>query len=1236
MSFRRIACSAALSSSHRPAHLVRIGLGALMLMAPWFAAASASSAGAESTTLATLAPLRPDTGAITIAAGQDVTLSTVDRIGDQPLAGQKVEWKVVGPGHADLSPASTTTTAQSATTEAGIASTVLHAVTPGSYEVTATAQKNPGCGGAACATWVSTRFAVTVEPGAGAGGDTGSHEGISKDGILGAALIGAAALAVAANSGGHDHANGIVENVHSIAIVSGNNQTGLANGPLAQPLVVHLANNGVSVSQGVHWTASGGAVLSAQTTTSDNSGNTSIQVISVGPGPGPVTVTAQRVDDTLAHVNFQINVNIPQVPTLSIISGDEQTAFTGARVPQLLVVEADVNGTPQPNIPIVWAVASGSASITAVSNGGNTNAMGQSRAAVTFGAVPGPVTITATRNDGTGLSQTFHLTSIVNNSLSIVSGDQQTGLPNCALGQRLVVHAATNNRAAVDVTINWTASGGATLSAPTSLTNNGGDAGIRVTDMGNTLGPVLITATRADDPTATVTFVANIAPPTLTIGGGNNQSGLIGTPAATALTVVLKDGGNQPMGGQTISWSVTSGQATLGNGTSGTDGAGHATMTFNYGASAGPIQIQASAFNGLTTVTFNETATTPGSLTKIAGDNVSGAPNSSIGLTVQIGAPVSAGVPIQFTVLKGAATVSQSLVPTNGAGQASTNLNLGATPGAVQVLAQVSGGGPSVTFNDNITGSLVPTSLSIVSGNLQVITPNTASKALVVKLTAAGAPLANEPISWSTSSGTLSASSVTDATGKTSITVTPTTTGPITVTAQFMAVAQYTGSQVAFSENTTIAAISTLTSNDQSVAVALDTACTSLQALTNRTQQQQDLLNQCLALSVSSSVSTAATTEALHQLNPTVAETQSHTATTASTAQFDNLAGRMNALRGGAHGVSFAGLAFNNASGSLPLFDIGASLLAAADPKGKEAEASSFSRWGLFASGQIGREDSSAQGSTPGYNMDSSGITIGVDYRVKDNLVLGGAIGYTRQTTDLAASQGNLKMSGWSLSGYGTWYGKNDWYVDGSFTWGNNTFDSLRHIDYTLPLPGGALAVVDQIATANSGGNNWGGSLAVGRDFHNKALSYGFYGKLQYNHQSFDAFQEQLDQTLPGSGLGLRVNSRSNTSTASVLGAKLDYNRSTNWGVLVPHAEVEWQHEFRTDPGAFTATFLDDPTNTPIVIRGDATDSDFFRLGVGMSFVMTQGRSAFVLYDRTIGRQGITQYNVSLGLRVEF
>lgn len=1209
----------------------RYGVIALLLAGLFCGLPSA----AEPSSAVTLAPLRETTGAIAARPGADVTLAVLKKRGDHGLADQKVDWTVSGPGTATLTPSSDTTALQSTTTDAGLARTVFHANAPGSYVVIATSQKNPDCAGDGCATFVSTRFDLDVATGAPADGGQAS-DGPSTTEVVAAAAIGAA-IAIAANNSGHHEQAAVVRSLES---VSGNGQSAAANTAPAQPLVVHASNNGVSAaSVGVQWSASGGAVLSAPLSFTDASGVAGVRVLSVGPGPGPVVVTATRSDNPSATVSFTINVILP---SLNIVSGNGQSAFTSTQVPNPLVVEALLGNSPQANVPMVWTITGGDATVTSVSNGGHTDTSGLSSAVITFGATPGPVSVTATRNDGSGLSQTFFLNSLLVRSLSMVSGDFQSGPPNAALPSPLVVHAQTNNADASGVTINWTVSGGATISAASSVTDGVGQTSVTITNTGSGLGPIIVTATRADDPTATVMFTASIFAPTLSIVSGEAQSGLIGTAATATLDVVLKDGAGVPMIGQTVNWTVVSGSATLASSTSITDGSGNAQVSFTYGSFAGPITFRATAFGGVASVDMHATAVTANSLTKISGDAQAGAPGSTlpVPLTVQIqppgGVTVLSGVPIDFTVTSGSASVTVASVLTDALGHASTSVNLGLTPGAVSVLAQVSGGGPSATFTETVTGTLVNSALTVVSGNSQVITPSTASAPMVVLLKGNGSPLAGQTIAWSTTSGTLSAtSSVTDATGQTSVTVTPTTTGPFVVTASFGGFAQFTATQVSFSQNTTLASLPTLTTNDVAIGVALDNACTSLQNTPNRTPQQQDLLNQCLALNSSSGVSQTATATAIHELTPDVTVTQTQTSHTATNAQFTNVAGRMSALRGGAHGASFGGLSFTGPNGSLPLFDLSTALLGVND-KPKQDVGSDFSRWGFFGSGTIGRETGNPRAETPGYNLNVHGLTFGVDYRMSDNVVFGGAFGYTHQSTNLDGAQGSLKMDGYSFTGYATWYQHNNWYMDSALTYSSNNYDSNRVVAYTLPLSGGGTTTVNQLAIASSGGNGVAGSLTFGRDFNSKAWAYGFYGKAQYGHQNFDGFQERMINGIPGSGLGLRVGSRTETSSNSILGGKVDYTNSADWGVWIPHAELEWQHDFHSDPSAFTAFLIDDPTNTPIVIKGDKLDANYFRLGIGSSFVFPKGRSGFILYNHTFGRSGISQYNVSIGFRMEF
>jgi uncharacterized protein with beta-barrel porin domain len=393
------------------------------------------------------------------------------------------------------------------------------------------------------------------------------------------------------------------------------------------------------------------------------------------------------------------------------------------------------------------------------------------------------------------------------------------------------------------------------------------------------------------------------------------------------------------------------------------------------------------------------------------------------------------------------------------------------------------------------------------------------------------------------------------------------------------------------------------------------------------------MLAQCLAMQAASTSAPAAVATAVRELLPDVAETQAQTGQAAITAQYDNLNGRMVALRNGSSGISVSGLSLTAAGGRIPLLGLATALLDADAPA---TDADTFSRWGVFVSGNIGRGNSQATALTQRYDFDISGITLGADYRKSDRLVLGAALGYTRQDTTIAGDQGSVDMSGFSLSGYATWYRPNDWYVDSSLTFGHDSYDHARRILYTLPLPGGGSTTVDQLAEATSGSSDISAATTLGRDFRKQAWQFGLYGRALYSRLRFDAFDEHLHGTQAGSGLALHVESRQVTALSSVLGGKVDYTHSTDWGVLMPHLQLEWQHEYRSDPEAFRAFLINDPTETPIDVRGEAKDSSYFRMGFGLSMVTTRGRSGFILYDRTVARDGISQYNLAVGFRMEF
>ena len=97
----------------------------------------------------------------------------------------------------------------------------------------------------------------------------------------------------------------------------------------------------------------------------------------------------------------------------------------------------------------------------------------------------------------------------------------------------------------------------------------------------------------------------------LTIISGNGQTLTAGSQSSSAPLVVRTiDNSALPVAGVTVSWSVTAGGGTISAGSSTTDDAGNASVTYKPGASAGTAQIKASA-EGLS-VTFTHTVAAAG------------------------------------------------------------------------------------------------------------------------------------------------------------------------------------------------------------------------------------------------------------------------------------------------------------------------------------------------------------------------------------------------------------------------------------------------------------------------------------------------------------------------------------------------------------------------------------------------------------------------------------------------
>jgi uncharacterized protein YhjY with autotransporter beta-barrel domain len=1023
---------------------------------------------------------------------------------------------------------------------------------------------------------------------------------------------------------------------------SGDGQSGLIGTTLPERLVVLARDNGV-LAPGVTvlWSVTGNATLSSSQTVTGADGSTSVQV-TFGNSPGTVTVRAVRADDTNATSTFVLTATSITSPSLTLEkpagSGDGTAASAGSNV--TLSARALIGTSPQADIEVVWELVSGSATLQ--SSRSFTDSMGLATTVVTLGPSAGAVVVRAVRTDS-GASQTYQLTTVSNTAalLEVLEGNGQTGEPG-STALPLRVRYSDGGQPLANSTITWQVlSGGATLSGTTSRTNAQGIAEIGLV-FGTTPGEVQV---RASAGNATALFTLRVGTPgfLLQVISGNRQTGPVGSRAAAPIVVELSDGLGGVLSGQTINWTVLSGSATLDSAatTSGADG--RSSQGFRFGNTAGPIRIRAE-LPGLQPAVFVDIEATSfvPTLSIVSGNNQSAAAGATLpqDFVVAIAGPAGtslAGTTINWQVTGGGGTLASATSVTGSDGRATNRLTLGSSSAQQTVTASIAGG-PSVTFTASVTTPAG--ALTLFSGNNQTLPTRTNSAPLVVELkNTAGVPIRGASLLWSGNNVQLASTrTTTDELGQSSNVAQVLLPGAASVTVVVEGGSGSTSTPVVFTLTGGVANIPQLGELQETIGGAVDVLCPALVTLANPTPEQIDLRARCLELVNNAGNNPQQVEVALDELREDVALAQANAALLTASTQFDNLKTRIAALRSGSRGADLGGLALANSSGVMPLSFLPSAVVQAEDGSegGGEAEAGSdFSRWGFFASGIIGRGEQEEGSVTPEYDFDTTGITAGIDYRVNDQWIVGASLGFNRQDTDLTGDRGGIDTDGWSVSGYTTWYRENNWYLDGVLTFGSNDYDLSRRIAYDIVGAGGVLTHIDQQAEASTSGDVVSTALSFGRDFNKGAWNYGPYLRATYTRVDFDGYEEEL-LAGAGSGLGLAVESRELKSMTGVIGGKVTYTMSRDWGILMPHAQLEWEHEFKDDPQQVVTRFLHDPTGTRVGLAGEEVDTDYYNVGFGLSALFPGGRSAFLYYERLVGSEGLSQDNLSIGVRIEF
>ena len=322
----------------------------------------------------------------------------------------------------------------------------------------------------------------------------------------------------------------------------------------------------------------------------------------------------------------------------------------------------------------------------------------------------------------------------------------------------------------------------------------------------------------------------------------------------------------------------------------------------------------------------------------------------------------------------------------------------------------------------------------------------------------------------------------------------------------------------------------------------------------------------------------------------------------------DNLERRMEELRGGATGVSTAGLHLSNAHGGLssngnPDRPLG--------KDGKELSPAPLSeRWGFFINGSGEFVDSESTAIARGTDFTTGGISAGADYRLCDGAAAGVTTGYSNTSTN---GRGSVKADSGKLGVYATAFDRG-FFFNGMLGGGLSDYDTRRH---TL---GGT-------ARGSTQGNELHALLGTGYTCRKGGWSMGPTASLRYGWVGMDGFTER------GSLAPLRFGDQSEESLKSAMGLQASYSFRLGKIALKPQLRAQWQHEYLDAARSIGGSFLPGGAFT---VSGPEIGRDSLLLDAGLLAQLTARLGIYAFYTGDLGRENYTLHSVNGGVQFSF
>ncbi|MCY7337639.1 MAG: autotransporter domain-containing protein [Chamaesiphon sp.] len=271
-----------------------------------------------------------------------------------------------------------------------------------------------------------------------------------------------------------------------------------------------------------------------------------------------------------------------------------------------------------------------------------------------------------------------------------------------------------------------------------------------------------------------------------------------------------------------------------------------------------------------------------------------------------------------------------------------------------------------------------------------------------------------------------------------------------------------------------------------------------------------------------------------------------------------------------------------------------------------------------FVTGDLNTGDRQKTSTTTGFNIDTKGFTVGVDYSVTDRIVIGLAASNSSSNNQLNENKGQVGLNSSAVSIYGG-YQQEKLYADALISYGWDSFDLTRRINVTG---------FDR-ATANPSGNRFSAGIGGGYDFGTNGLSIGPIVGIRYTKVNINGYTERN-----GDILNLKVNPQQADSLLFNIGAQVAYPFRTDFGTISPYISASYERELANSNRQIVTELVTQP-GIPMRTNIGPDGPDFVRLSTGLQAQFANNLAVGVGYERLFGSNA-SENNLNAQLRYQF